>query len=290
MNKINRLEFRRFSAKHHNASRNWLIPIVYCNNSELYGIGDASYLGDDDRVIDEIKYLFEKYYKGKDPLEHETLWLNAYNNSMQRGGRISTTAISGLDIALWDLKGKILNQPIFKLLGGSFRDKIMVYANGWYTNPGTPKQNAEEAIKVMNMGYRALKFDPFGQKNFYKLSKEEFFLSEQRIKEVRKAVGKNIEILIEGHAKFNVMTATKISEMIKQYDPLFFEEPVSEENISELVTLKKHTKSTFKNRISRRGVATKRLGTPSGPSKTVKGALEGPKGPPRDPKGSLMEP
>ena len=162
MNEIYRLEFRQFSAEHHNASRNWLIPIIYCKNSELFGIGDASYLGDDDRIIDEIKYLFEKYYKGKDPLDNESIWLNAYNNSMQRGGRISTTAISGLDIALWDLKGKILNQPIYKLLGGSLREKIMVYANGWYTNPGTPKLNAEEAEKVIGMGYKAIKFDPFG--------------------------------------------------------------------------------------------------------------------------------
>ena len=241
MNKINRLEFRQFSAKHHNATRNWLIPIVYCDDSEKYGIGDASYLGDDSRVIDEIKYLFEKFYKGNDPIENETLWLNAYNNSMQRGGRISTTALSGLDIAIWDLKGKILNQPIYKLLGGSFREKLMVYANGWYTNPGTPKQNAEEAIEVIKMGYKAIKFDPFGQKNFYRLNKEEFFLSEKRISEVRKAIGENIEILIEGHAKFNVMNAVKISEMLKKYDPLFFEEPVSEENASELIALKKQT-------------------------------------------------
>ena len=241
MNKINRLEFRQFSAKHHNATRNWLIPIVYCDDSEKYGIGDASYLGDDSRVIDEIKYLFEKFYKGNNPIENETLWLNAYNNSMQRGGRISTTALSGLDIAIWDLKGKILNQPIYNLLGGSFREKLMVYANGWYTNPGTPKQNAEEAIEVIKMGYKAIKFDPFGQKNFYRLNKEEFFLSEKRISEVRKAIGENIEILIEGHAKFNVMNAVKISEMLKKYNPLFFEEPVSEENASELIAIKKQT-------------------------------------------------
>ena len=241
MNKIEKLEFRQFSAEHHNASRNWLIPIIHCSNSDEFGIGDASYLGDDKRVIDEIKFIFEKYYKGNDPMDSEALWLNAYNNSMQRGGRISTTAISGIDIALWDLKGKLLGLPVYKLLGGAVREKIMVYANGWYTNPGSPKLNAEESKKVIEMGYKAIKFDPFGQNNFYTLSKEEFYLSENRIKEVRKAIGQNIEILIEGHAKFNVMTAVKISEMIKKYEPLFFEEPVSEENISELSELKKHT-------------------------------------------------
>ena len=241
MIKITSLEFRRFSAKHHNASRNWLIPIIKTDDPNIFGIGDASSLGDDERIIDEIKYLFDKYLIDNDALESEKLWLSMYNNSMQRGGRISTTAISGIDIALWDIKGKFLQKPIYTLLGGSLREKIMVYANGWYTNPGTPDQNYKEAKKVVSMGYKALKFDPFGQKNFYRLSKEEFDLSEKRISKVRDAVGEYVEILIEGHAKFNMMNAVKISNMIQKYNPLFFEEPVSEERIDELVELRKHT-------------------------------------------------
>ena len=241
MIKITSLEFRRFSAKHHNASRNWLIPIIKTDDPNIFGIGDASSLGDDERIIDEIKYLFDKYLIDNDALESEKLWLSMYNNSMQRGGRISSTAISGIDIALWDIKGKFLQKPIYTLLGGSLREKIMVYANGWYTNPGTPDKNYKEAKKVVSMGYKALKFDPFGQKNFYRLSKEEFDLSEKRISKVRDAVGEFVEILIEGHAKFNIMNAVKISTMIQKYNPLFFEEPVSEERIDELVELRKHT-------------------------------------------------
>ena len=84
------------------------------------------------------------------------------------------------------------------------------------------------------MGYKALKFDPFGQDNFYKISKEQLYLAENRIKSVRETVGKNVEILIEADAKFNVMNAIKIGDMIKKYDPLFYEEPVSEEKIDEL--------------------------------------------------------
>tara|TARA_B100000519_G_scaffold52955_1_gene43604 strand:+ start:272 stop:1429 length:1158 start_codon:yes stop_codon:yes gene_type:complete len=241
MIRITSLEFRRFSAKHHNASRNWLIPVIKTDDPNIFGIGDASSLGDDERIIDEIKYLFDKYLIDNDALESEKLWLSMYNNSMQRGGRISSTAISGIDIALWDIKGKFLQKPIYTLLGGSLREKIMVYANGWYTNPGTPDQNYKEAKKVVSMGYKALKFDPFGQKNFYRLSKEEFDLSEKRISKVRDAVGEYVEILIEGHAKFNIMNAVKISNMIQKYNPLFFEEPLSEERIDELVELRKHT-------------------------------------------------
>ena len=242
MHKITDLEFRRFSAKHHNASRNWLIPIIKTDDPEIFGIGDASSLGQDEIIIEETKYLFEKFLKEEDPINTESLWLNMYNNSMQRGGRISSTSISGLDIALWDIKGKILNLPIYKLLGGSQRDKLLVYANGWYTNPGTPEQNANESRKVIQMGYKALKFDPFGQDNFYKISKEELYLAENRIKLVRETVGKNIEILIEAHAKFNVMNAIKIGDMIQKYDPLFYEEPVSEEKIDELKQVREKVK------------------------------------------------
>ena len=103
MHKITDLEFRRFSAKHHNASRNWLIPIIKTNDPEIFGIGDASSLGEDEIIIEETKYLFEKFLKEEDPINTESLWLNMYNNSMQRGGRISSTSISGLDIALWDI-------------------------------------------------------------------------------------------------------------------------------------------------------------------------------------------
>ena len=241
MYKITSLEFRRFSANHHNASRTWLVPIIRTDDPNVFGIGDSSSLGDDQRIIDETKYLFDQYLIGKNPIDTEALWLLMYNNSMERGGRVSTTAISGIDIALWDIKGKILSQPVYSLLGGSLRDHIMVYANGWYTNPGTPEENSKEASQVIEMGYKALKFDPFGQKNFYRLSKEEFSLSEKRISAVRESVGENIEILIEGHAKFNVMNAIKISDMIKKYNPLFFEEPVSEERVEELIQLKKHT-------------------------------------------------
>jgi galactonate dehydratase len=114
-----------------------------------------------------------------------------------------------------------------------------VYANGWYTNPGTPKQNAEEAKVVVDMGYTALKFDPFAQENFYKISLEEAQIAEERVAAVRKAVGPNIDILVEAHAKFNVMNAIQLGKRMEQYRPLFYEEPVSQERVSELIEIRR---------------------------------------------------
>jgi len=235
---ITSVEFRQFSANHHNAQRNWLLVKINTDDPKIYGIGDASPMQDDDLVIEMVEAMVEKHLVGKDPLESEVHWTNLYQDFQARGGRIASTAISGIDIALWDLKGKILDQPVWKLLGGAHRKKIRVYANGWYSNPGTAEQNAEEAKVVMDMGYTALKFDPFGQTNFYKISLEELQKAEDRVAAVRKAVGPNIDILVEAHAKFDVMNAIQIGKRLEQYRPLFYEEPVSQERVSELLEVR----------------------------------------------------
>ena len=239
MPKITNVEFLEFSANHHNASRNWLVIKLNTDNPKLFGLGDASAMEDENELKSIISSWTEKYLSGKDPLESEVLWTNLYHDPHARGGRLATTSLSGIDIALWDIKGKILKEPVWKLLGGSFREKIRVYANGWYTNPGTPKLNAEEAKKVVDMGYTALKFDPFGQNNYYKISLEELDIAEKRVESVRKSVGDNIDILIEAHAKFNVMNAIKIGKKLEKYNPLWYEEPVSEERISELLEVRR---------------------------------------------------
>ena len=89
------------------------------------------------------------------------------------------------------------------------------------------------------MGYTALKFDPFGQNNYYKISLEELDIAEKRVESVRKSVGDNIDTLIEAHAKFNVMNAIKIGKKLEKYNPLWYEEPVSEERISELLEVRR---------------------------------------------------
>jgi len=235
---ITGVEFRRFTANHHNAQRNWLLVKLNTDDPSVYGIGDASPMEDDVLVMGMIERMVEKHLIGKDPLETEVHWTNLYQDFQARGGRIASTAISGIDIALWDLKGRILDQPVWKLLGGAHRRGIRVYANGWYSNPGTAEQNAEEAKIVVGMGYTALKFDPFGQHNYYKLSLKEAQLAEDRVAAVRQAVGPNVDILVEAHAKFDVMNAIQIGKRLEEYRPLFYEEPVSQERVSELLEVR----------------------------------------------------
>lgn len=231
--KITGIKTNIFSSFHSNAKRNWLI-VRLTTDEGLEGLGEASMLDYDPILVKVLEEWTERYLVGKDPLHHELHWTRMFNDNLGRGGRLFSTVLSGIDLAMWDLKGKALGIPVYELLGGPFIDRIRVYANGWYTNPGTPEQNAEEAKVVVAKGYTAMKFDPFGQDNYMTISPHEAQLAEDRVAAVREAVGPNIDVLVEVHAKFNVYTAVGLGQRLEKYRPFWFEEPVSQENVSEM--------------------------------------------------------
>ena len=235
--KITGLKTHIISLQYHETKRNWLI-IRLQTDEGIEGLGESSMLGFDPLVAQLLQDMAESYLIGKDPMAHELHWIRLHQDNNGRGGRMFSTALSGIDIALWDLRGKALGVPVYSLLGGPIRERIRVYANGWYSHPGTPEQIAEEAKHVVAMGYTAMKFDPFGRDNYYTISPEEAQLAEDRVAAVREAVGPNVEILVEVHAKFNVYTAVHIGKRLEQYRPFWFEEPVSQENVSEMAQVR----------------------------------------------------
>ena len=239
--KITGLETRLFSSQHSNAKRNWLIVVLHTDEG-IDGIGEASMLGFDPIVANLLEEWGEAYLVGKDPMANELHWMRLNQDNIGRGGRVFSTALSGIDLALWDLRGKALGVPVYKLLGGPIRDKIRVYANGWYTTPGAPELNAEEAKRVVAMGYTAMKFDPYGHDSYYTITAEEAQLSEDRVAAVREAVGPDVDILVEVHAKFNVHTAIELGQRLEKYRPFWFEEPVSQENVSEMAQVRDHVR------------------------------------------------
>jgi galactonate dehydratase len=226
---------------HKNAKRHWLIFKLHTDEG-LFGLGEASLHDYDTQLISLLQDWVERYLKGKDPMHHEVHWTRLHQDTWARGGALGSTALSGIDIALWDLKGKILNRPIYELLGGPQRQTIRVYANGWYTNPGTPEQNADEARAVVERGFDAMKFDCFGREAYYTCSPSEAQKAEDRVAAVREAVGPNVDILVEVHARFNVHTAIHLGQRLAPYRPFWFEEPVSPENVSEMRQVRQHVR------------------------------------------------
>src|SRR5438270_1334398 len=109
-----------------------------------------------------IDELAPRYLVGSDPFDLKRLAWNVHTAEYGRPGEITQSALAAFDIACWDLMGQSLGVPIWKLLGGRFRDRVPAYANGWYQAEREPRQIAGLARRVVDRGYRALKLDPFG--------------------------------------------------------------------------------------------------------------------------------
>ena len=155
----------------------------------------------------------------------------------KRGAMEFYSALSGVEHALWDIVGKATGQPVYNLLGGAFRRKLRVYANGW-GGGGDPEQVAQQAKAVVAKGFTGLKFDPFpGPWRAY-IDKREEALAVARVKAVREAVGPEVDILVEVHRRLARMHAIRVARMMEPYAPFWYEEPVSVRDLGGLVAAK----------------------------------------------------
>ena len=135
------------------------------------------------------------------------------------------SALAGVEMALWDIKGKDLNVPVWQLLGGKVRDSIPVYVNGWFAPAKTPDEFAEKALEVKKHRYPGCKWDPFG-KAWLQIGKAELNQAMECIRKVSEAVGEDVQLLIEGHGRFDIPTAVKIGRRLEEFDIFWFEEPI----------------------------------------------------------------
>jgi galactonate dehydratase len=199
----------------------------------IYGLSEARSLNKDDALIGYLNEAVPRYVLGADPFEIERLVGNMFRGDFGRAGEIVMTGIALVEIACWDIMGKALNQPVYRLLGGAVRESIPAYANGWYTVERTPEEFHAAARAAVAKGYHALKLDPFGG-GFYELSRAEKLRSIALVEAVRDAVGPEVEIMIEMHGRFNPPTAIEMIRAIAPYQPSWFEEPVPPENLPAL--------------------------------------------------------
>lgn len=199
----------------------------------LEGLGEVRMLNHTDALLGYFAEAVPNHVLGHDPFDVEDLVERMYRNDYARAGEIAMSAIATIEIACWDIKGKALGQPVYKLLGGAVRDRIKAYANGWYTVERTPEEFHNAAKRVLEKGYRALKFDPFGS-GFYELDRVEKRRVIELVEAVYDAVGPDVEILIEMHGRFNVATAVEMAHELERFKPSWIEEPIPPENLAAL--------------------------------------------------------
>ncbi|MGE5549681.1 MAG: mandelate racemase/muconate lactonizing enzyme family protein [Bacteroidota bacterium] len=197
-----------------------------------YGLGKTAAAG-------MIKDLAEEILLGKDPFRIEAIWSEMYDHSFwaKGGGPIVFAGISAIEQALWDIKGKALGVPVYELLGGKFRDRARVYANGWSFRCVTPDDYARAAEKVVGDGYTALKLYPLAAPapgphgrirhvSLRSIDKDYERAVVEKVRAVRGAVGPDIDVMVDMSAELTTDAAIRIGKRLEEMDLCFFEEPV----------------------------------------------------------------
>lgn len=199
----------------------------------LVGVSEVRMVNKTDTLVACIRELSPRYVIGSDPFDVERLAWNVQRAEYGRPGEVTQSALAAFDIACWDLMGQSLGVPVWKLLGGRFRDRVPAYANGWYQTDRDPAAIARLARDVVARGYRALKLDPFGAASA-ELPAADRRRVEAIMAQVRDAVGPDVQILVEMHGRFTPATAGRIAAVLEPYDPEWIEEPVPPENAAAL--------------------------------------------------------
>ena len=189
-------------------------------------------------IIDTLNDLLV----GEDPAQIEHIWHKIFRSFTYMGSRGATThVVSGIDIALWDIRGKVLNLPIYELLGGKVRNEILLYTHPDQKNFKTPEGVEQEIRKIVDSGHTALKFDPFpftGEQSVENagylsgtLDRPSERVAAELTAKIREIAGPDIEILIDAHGRFNVPTAIRLCNTLEDAGNIdWFEEPVPVES------------------------------------------------------------
>jgi galactonate dehydratase len=212
--------------------RNYVFVLLDTDGG-ITGLGEASLGGQTHAVLGAIKDL-EPLLIGADPFRIEHLWQQAYRHAFWRGGVTFLSALAGIEVALWDIKGKALGVPIHRLLGGLVRDRIRAYANG--PRGKTPDDYAGSAAELVARGFTALKMTPFDPTPI--LAGKRFVEAGiAKVRVVREAVGPDIDLMVDGHGRLSPPVAVRAAEALAPLGILFFEEPCPPEHAPALIRI-----------------------------------------------------
>ena len=214
---------------------NWIFVKVY-TDAGIDGVGEATLEYKEKALLGAVEHIRE-YLLGKDPRTIEKHFHDIYRDAYWRGGPVLMSALSAVEMALWDILGKSLGVPVYQLLGGKIHEKVRIYVNGWFAGAKEPEEFGEKARLAVQRGITAMKWDPFG-KNYLELSNRELDRALRCVAAVREAAGSDVDLLIEGHGRFNIPTAVKIAKELEQFGPMLFEEPVPPDNLDALKAVK----------------------------------------------------
>jgi galactonate dehydratase len=243
-----------------NASKNLLFCRVETSNG-IYGWGEAYVGKGKEKVVQNYIQAMAPSLIGLSVFDIRHNGSALFDDFQIRRSAVDYfSAWSSIEIALWDIVGKITGQPVYNLLGGRCREAVRVYANGWWFGVKTIDETVERAIRMKEKGFSALKWDPFfGPWRNY-ITQPEEDIAVENVRAMREELGPEMDLMIEVHRRLSPYHAIHFAKRIEQYNPFVFEEPCLSDNIDLVAQVKKevpsmrivtgetcYTKSEFKN-------------------------------------------
>lgn len=246
----------------HAGGKVWYI-IKVTTDEGIYGLGESMPHHIFTKIEKSYKKLaediFGKWYKGKDPLNREEIYIDTYGELCAgHPDVIGLSIISAFDTALWDIFGKLVGLPVYKLLGGALRKRVRSYSYISYAKSngksegnygsiwGVPDILCERANELVEEGFTALKYDPLeyiqlqaekrGEKLLkpYHLTKEDYKVTDATLFALQNSIGEKCDIILGTHGQMTTASAISYSKLLEKYSPFWFEEPVPYENTKAL--------------------------------------------------------
>jgi galactonate dehydratase len=208
--------------------RNYLF-VRLTTDTGMTGLGEATLEWQERAVEVLLNEWVGSRIIDRDPFDIESV-IGGMVRDQYQGGSTVMTAISSVEIAMWDIVGKVCGQPVWRLIGGRALESVRSYANGWYGGCRTPADFAVRAGRVAAQGYSSIKFDPFATA-WKTLSREEEDRAIAIVDSVAKAVGPKIGLMIEAHGRLALGDAIRFMRRLEPYNIIWVEEPVAPENL-----------------------------------------------------------
>jgi len=216
---------------------NWLLVKVSTDEG-LYGWGEGSLHGAIQSVETAVHEIGAGLI-GKDPSGVGRHWQSMYHGWRWRGGPTLSSAMAALDIALWDIEGKRLGVPVYRLLGGPYRDRLRAYASHWLREAATPEQAYDGAKRAVEAGFSAFKWSPFRLASLHANEAAAIRHATELMAAAREAAGPDVEIFCECSEFLSPRSAVIAAKALEPYRPGWFEEPIPFENVAAMVQLQR---------------------------------------------------
>jgi galactonate dehydratase len=222
--------------------RNWVFIEVETDEG-ITGIGEAT-IEPFERTMVTLIEDYKRTVIGHDPRRIEWLWEDRYRGQFLRSDLLVNVALSAIEIACWDIKGKALGVPCYELFGGPVRETVPAYGNYWFMKTRMGKTSvgeyAESAARAVENGFKALKWSPFGYAA-HSMTPEQEHITVECVRQVREAVGPDVWLMVDAHGRFDLPQAKRLARRFEEHDLYFFEEPLPPENLDAFVELKRST-------------------------------------------------